>query len=325
MKKKFPSEKKKWKVEVKEREYTGVNSQFVSEGIKSLKVPDVPLKRLYKVQNQTGAGGYGTIFVAKDLRKGQKVVIKKLDHHNHRAQRHNYSEIGIMALLQHSSIVTYYESLLVFNEKKNFDEAWIVMEFLEGGSLHDASSSLKLADKHNAYIAREMLKGIQYLHSQYLAHRDLKSSNVMIDISGRIKLIDFGLCVDMSRGPQDGILGSAYWIPPEMIKGDTHSYPVDIWSFGVCILELLLGTVPYDNNALKCMFKAATDGLTSCIPPDTSNQAKDFILQCLVIDPDKRKTATELLDHPWVQQDKLDEGIIEALDAVFVTNFLYNF
>merc|ERR1711959_42771 len=106
------------------------------------------------------------------------------------------------------------------------------MEFLEGGTLSDACKARQFKEDELAFVAREMVRGVAYLHENNLAHRDIKSPNVMMSTSAEIKLIDFGLCRDLRDGPQTHMVGSPYWMPPEMIKKQPHGLPVDIWSTG---------------------------------------------------------------------------------------------
>jgi len=164
--------------------------------------------------------------------------------------------------------------------------------------------------------------GLEFLHSRNFAHRDLKSANIMMSIKGEIKLIDMGFCADFSAGPRTKMLGSNYWISPEMIQNKPHSCPVDIWSLAICLFELFLGEPPYAPNSLKCMFMAATVGLKSKIPEIATTRAKNFLEQCLQIDPSQRATAADLLQHPWVKQSKIGNGISEVLKQVFLTNSL---
>jgi len=197
---------------------------------------------------------------------------------------------------QHPNIVKYLRTYLV-QENNKPDMIWIAMEYLHGETLGDAAKTYNFIDSHIAYTARELLKGICYLHELGYAHRDIKSSNVMLSVNGDIKLIDFGLCAEFSEGPRKKMVGSPYWIPPEMILNIPHSLSADIWSFAVCILELYLTTPPYYVSALKCMFSVCTDGLVDMIPNIATPDAKDLLSKCLIIDPDKRATASELLKH----------------------------
>jgi len=224
-------------------------------------------------------------------------------------------------MCNHPNIVEYYQMFLV-EEKGQPREVWIIMEYLQGGTLREASKSSLFTDVHISYVAREILRGLNYLHKKQLAHRDLKSTNVMMSIKGEIKLIDFGLCADFSNGPRTKMLGSPFWIPPEMIQEKPHSYPVDIWSMAVCIMELYSSLPPHAHSSLKCMFMTATEGLVSEIPKEASNEAKDFLTRCLVMDPDERATAAELLKHPWISKPNVGSGMSELLKQIFLSNSL---
>jgi len=286
-----------------------------------MKRPDKNLKKVYKKLTMTGSGGFGSVYVAKDTVTKRRVALKKLPHNSFRSRLNNESEVFFLSECKHRNIVEMYQCYLI-QEKDQPEEIWIVMEFMEGGTLAQAAKTHTFSDKHIAYTARECLTGIKYLHDKGFAHRDLKSTNVMMSVTGEIKLIDFGLCADFSEGPRVKMLGSPYWIPPEMIWNKEHSYPVDIWSLAVCILELYLMAPPHSVSALKCMYYTATEGLVNTIPERASKEARDFLSKCLVIDPNKRATAAELLQHPWVTQSNLDKGLIEILRQVFLSNSL---
>jgi len=214
--------------------------------------------------------------------------------------------------------VAYYDSFLYIDEKKLTTEVWIVMEWLRGGTLREASQAYRLMQNHMAYVAFEILTGLQYLHNNHWVHRDLKSSNIMMDTHGWIKLIDFGLLVDIKNGPAIGMAGTPSWMAPEIVCKKPYGYPVDIYSLGVCLLELHNGNPPYGNNSLTCMFKAATSGVMDLIPDNADDRAKDFVRKCLSMDPDQRPPISDLLTHPWLTQPNLDEGIQETLDAIFL-------
>jgi len=195
------------------------------------------------------------------------------------------------------------------------------MEYLQGGTLGEAASMHRMDENHIAFIAREILKPLKYLHSLHYVHRDLKSANVMLSIEGTVKLIDFGLCTDISDGPQIKILGSPFWTPPEMIYGLPHSYQSDIWSMGVCLLELFLLKPPFSGYPIKCMFEAATNGLTEQVPFTSSDDAKDFMSKCLTQNPKNRPLTNELLEHPWVTDKvRLENGFKDIVRSIFLTD-----
>eukprot|EP01130_Rhizamoeba_saxonica_P015733 TRINITY_DN710_c0_g1_i2.p1 TRINITY_DN710_c0_g1~~TRINITY_DN710_c0_g1_i2.p1 ORF type:complete len:417 (+),score=88.19 TRINITY_DN710_c0_g1_i2:938-2188(+) len=280
-----------------------------------------PPKKIFKKQEFAGKGGFGSVLSSKLHLKGEeehgnRIAIKKIPHDTERNRENNYSEIYFLMECKHKKIVRYCNTWQVK------DEIWIITEFLEGGTLSDAARMHQFSDDHIAYVAKSVLKGLSFLHSKQFAHRDLKSQNVMMSIEGEIKIIDFGLCADFSEGPRTKMLGSPYWIPPEMIKGKPHSFPVDIWSLAVCLLELFLSAPPLSVSSLKCMFSAATIGLEHTIPDSASPEAADFLRKCLVIEPEDRETADELLKHPWVDRKELKEGIDIVLRKIFLTQQL---
>jgi len=196
----------------------------------------------------------------------------------------------------------------------------MIMEYLQGGTLNEASKIIKLSEDHVAYVGKEMFKALAYIHSLGYAHRDLKSQNVMLSIEGKVKLIDMGLMCDFRKGPRNRMLGSPYWIPPEMIKGEPHSFPVDVWSGAVCLLELVIQKPPLYGNTMYSMFTVATKGLSSEIPSDISENCKDFLTKCLIVDQHNRPGPAELLKHPFVDREGLDVGIVDVLRGVFLNH-----
>eukprot|EP01124_Arcella_intermedia_P024422 TRINITY_DN4106_c0_g1_i2.p1 TRINITY_DN4106_c0_g1~~TRINITY_DN4106_c0_g1_i2.p1 ORF type:complete len:1345 (+),score=372.91 TRINITY_DN4106_c0_g1_i2:20-4054(+) len=232
------------------------------------------LKKIYKKMNQKGQGGFATVFSARDsTRNNALVAIKKLNTDNARSNNIILAEIYFLSLCAgNNNIVQLLKSWNLLEEK----EVWIIMEYVEGGTLHDAAVAHKFSEDHVAYVGREVLKALKFIHSKEFVHRDLKSQNIMLTLTGTVKLIDFGLCAELSQGPRDTMVGSPYWMPPEMIKRQPHTYNSDIWSLGVCLLELFLMGPPFQSNPIKCMFVAATKGLESSIPDKVKPDAKAF-------------------------------------------------
>lgn len=201
------------------------------------------------------------------------------------------------------------------------------MEFMEGGTFEEAARAWKF-DEHNlAYVAREMLKGISYLHKNQLAHRDLKSANIMLSVTGEVKLIDFGLCADMSVGFPTHMVGSPFWMAPEMIQGKAHTYAVDIWSFAISLLEMANQRPPMIESAVKAMFTVATftDSSELLVEPGRwSDVFKDFLGKCLQADPSERATADVLLEHPFLQKADTRQNMESILRRIFLSNSLLN-
>jgi len=233
-----------------------------------------------------------------------------------------------MGCTNHPNIVNFYEAFEVDQE------VWIVTEFLEGGTLDLAIKVHRFNEQHIAYVAREVLKGVDYLHSQNYIHRDLKSANVMMSISGEIKIIDFGLCCDLHTGPRQQTLGSPYWMPPEMVMRIPHSTKADIWSYSICISEMVLGHPPFYQSRIVSLYNACTGKTIDCIEElfnakkekqtkTLSSDLLDFMRTCLISDPDQRKTSTELLQHPFLAKySNPQDGIDGILRTIFISSNL---
>eukprot|EP01121_Diplochlamys_sp_Union-15-3_P010531 TRINITY_DN2965_c0_g1_i2.p1 TRINITY_DN2965_c0_g1~~TRINITY_DN2965_c0_g1_i2.p1 ORF type:complete len:153 (+),score=16.78 TRINITY_DN2965_c0_g1_i2:122-580(+) len=146
----------------------------------------------------------------------------------------NYIEAHLLRTFSHINIVQFVDCWKVK------DELWIMTEFLEGGTLYEALSLIVFSENHAAHFCKQILSALKYLHEIHYCHRDIKSSNIVLSLEGHVKLIDFGLCADVSQGGRLQMLGSPFWIAPEMILRQPHAEPADIWSFGICTLEIFL-------------------------------------------------------------------------------------
>jgi len=276
------------------------------------------IKKTYKNLQHAGRGGFGSVYVAKSPQDKCDIAIKKLPHITKKMKRTNFNEIGFLNSCKHSNIVKYYRSHLIE------EEIWVVMEYMQGGTLAEAVERYSFAETSVAYVAREMLKALEYLHGHNLVHRDLKSANVMLTVEGKIKLIDFGLCVDFTQRRLCHMAGSPFWMPPEMIIGIPHGTPSDMWSFAICLLELANGEPPNRKSPVKAMFLAATEGIT--LPPEKtySPEFVDFLYRCLQIDQSKRATATELLRHPFLNKADTQDTMRKILAQIFISNAISN-
>jgi len=252
--------------------------------------------------------------------KGKVVAIKKMPHSTRKQKSSNFHEVSILNACNHPNIVKF----ITCHEVK--DELWIAMEFLEGGTFEEAAKAWNFNEANLAYVAKELLKGINYLHQNQLAHRDLKSANIMMSIQGQVKLIDFGLCADMSTGFPRHMVGSPFWMPPEMILGKPHTYAVDIWSFAISLLEMANQRPPMIESAVKAMFTVATEGCPQLfVEPDKwSDTFKDFLGVCLKMDPDERATAEQLLQHPFIGMADSRSNMEHILRRIFLSNSLIN-
>jgi len=269
--------------------------------------------KLYKKATFAGKGGFGRVFYAQSIKEKTKHAIKKMPHQTPKEKRMNFDEIAVLNFCRHPNIVQYFRTY-IFNE-----EASVIMEFMEGGTLSEATKRYAFDENQIAYIAKEMLKGIQYLHEHNLIHRDLKSSNVMLSTSGEVKLIDFGLTVDASKCKVH-MVGSPFWMPPEMIQCISHSFSADIWSFAISLIEMADKRPPSRKSRIKAMFLTATEGLEDFVREHTkySQEFKDFLLLCLKMDPSERASPLFLLKHRFLAKAITQAEMKNVLREIFI-------
>jgi len=257
--------------------------------------------KLYKSMTKIGEGAAGQVFVATHVRNGMKVAVKKMDINADNIKL-LVTEIGIMKTCDHPNVVKYVDAYIV--EEK---EMWVVMEFMGGGCLTDVLEcfeSVKLTEPQIAYCCRETLKSLAYVHSLHRIHRDIKSDNVLLSNDGHIKLADFGYAAQLTKKSKNRntVVGTPYWMAPELIRGHDYGTKVDIWSLGIMLIEMAEGEPPYmDYPPLRALFLITTKGI-----PAVKDQHKwsrnfhDFFAKCLDVNVQTRPEANELLKHPFL-------------------------
>ncbi|KNC78585.1 STE/STE20/PAKA protein kinase [Sphaeroforma arctica JP610] len=212
------------------------------------------------------------------------------------------NEIEVMRDSQNPNIVNYIESFLVE------DVLWVVMEYMQGGSLTDTieANFCTIPESHMACIVKQTLNGLDHLHKQGIIHRDIKSDNCLLDNHGNVKITDFGFCASLT--PEDNarytMVGTPYWMAPEVVKQSAYGPKVDIWSLAIMIIEMIEGEPPYlDEEPLKALYMITTIGTPELKHPEKcSVELLNFLGACLTVDAEKRRTAAELLNHPWLKQ-----------------------
>ncbi|KYQ96811.1 putative protein serine/threonine kinase [Tieghemostelium lacteum] len=293
----------------RKRQLTGTTAEFLGQASTTIKVVS-DVKKKVKFGDLVGKGAFGKIYEAQYEKK--KVAIKVVPYSNPKEQHAVLTEIGFLSKCKHPNILQYKHSVL-YNS-----DLFLITEFLQGGTLEQAVASPHVwKESQIGYIGKEILKAIEYLHDRKLIHRDLKSANIMITVNGEIKIIDFGLCASVEKGSQHHMVGSPYWMAPEMVRGENISYPCDIWSFGICMLELLNKKPPHRESRLKAMFTNTTKGIDFS-KVKCSLDLKDMLWQCFYLNPDKRSSANKLLRHPFFKRSESKSGMKGIFDNMFM-------
>ncbi|KAJ7938214.1 kinase-like domain-containing protein [Mycena leptocephala] len=283
----------------------------IMEKLRQVVCDDDP-KALYRKIRKVGQGASAHVYVAKTLATGKIVAIKEMDLSHQPRKELVVNEILVMREAQHPNIVNLIESYLV---KSN--ELWVVMEYMEGGALTDIIENNTMEEDQISSICFETCRGIAHLHSQSIIHRDIKSDNILLDAQGRVKITDFGFCAKLTdqKSKRATMVGTPYWMAPEVIKQKEYGAKVDVWSLGIMAIEMIENEPPYlDEEPLKALYLIATNGTPTLKKPAAlSREFKGFLAVCLCVDVQSRATANELLDHEFLKKACESSGLAPLL------------
>ncbi|PUU80770.1 kinase-like domain-containing protein [Tuber borchii] len=287
----------------------------VMDKLRSVVSPTDP-NQLYTKIKKVGQGASGSVYVAKvngtasssmsmlaSSGKGvtNRVAIKQMDLAHQPRKELIVNEILVMKESQHPNIVNFLDAFL-----KGPSELWVVMEYMEGGALTDVIDNNSLEEDQIATICFETCKGLEHLHTQNIIHRDIKSDNVLLDGTGHVKITDFGFCAKLTeqKSKRATMVGTPYWMAPEVVKQKEYDAKVDIWSLGIMAIEMIESEPPYLNEEpLKALYLIATHGTPTLKKPEKlSKELKNFLAVCLCVDVKHRATAEELLKHEFLRK-----------------------
>ncbi|KAF5387311.1 hypothetical protein D9757_005777 [Collybiopsis confluens] len=259
---------------------------------------DADPTRLYRNLVKIGQGASGGVYTAYQVGTNLSVAIKQMDLEKQPKKDLIINEILVMRSSRHPNIVNYIDSFLYKND------LWVVMEYMEGGSLTDVVTANLMTEGQIAAVSRETAQGLEHLHRHGVIHRDIKSDNVLLSMVGDIKLTDFGFCAQISdpnHAKRTTMVGTPYWMAPEVVTRKEYGPKVDIWSLGIMAIEMIEGEPPYLNqNPLKALYLIATNGTPKIANPENlSPTFTDYLAKTLEVDAEKRPSATELLQHPF--------------------------
>eukprot|EP01135_Chromosphaera_perkinsii_P007627 Nk52_evm83s914 gene=Nk52_evmTU83s914 len=253
-----------------------------------------------------GKGGFGCVYKGLNTLNGTVVAIKKVktSQMSRSAQSAMMMEIDLLKKLNHPNIVKYIGFV------KTRDHLNIILEYIENGSLHNICKKFgQFPETLIAVYIKQTLGGLVYLHEQGVVHRDIKGANILTTKEGHVKLADFGVAVQMADSQENDVVGTPYWMAPEIIELNGASTASDIWSLGCTVIELLSGHPPYYEFApMPALFRIVQDDHPP-IPEGSSGALKDFLLQCFQKDPNLRVSAKKLLKHPWLNKGEKNKPI----------------
>lgn len=258
--------------------------------------PSKKYRNLVKI----GQGASGGVYTAYEVGSNLSVAIKQMNLEQQPKKELIINEILVMKGSRHKNIVNFIDSYLLRGD------LWVVMEYMEGGSLTDVVTHSVMTEGQIGAVSRETLKGLKFLHSKGVIHRDIKSDNILLSMNGDIKLTDFGFCAQINEVnlKRTTMVGTPYWMAPEVVSRKEYGPKVDIWSLGIMIIEMIEGEPPYLNETpLRALYLIATNGTPNLKDPESLTEImRNFLSWTLQVDPEKRGTATELLEDPFILQ-----------------------
>lgn len=254
-----------------------------------------------------GQGAFGRVFLCYDADTGRELAVKQVQFDPDSPETSKEvsaleCEIQLLKNLFHERIVQYYGCLRDTHERT----LSIFMEYMPGGSIKDQLKSYgALTENVTRKYTRQILEGVCYLHSNMIVHRDIKGANILRDSVGNVKLGDFGASrrlqtICLSGTGIKSVMGTPYWMSPEVISGEGYGRKADIWSIGCTVVEMLTQRPPWaEYEAMAAIFKIATQPTNPSLPPHVSDHSRDFLKQ-IFVESKHRPAAEDLLRHTFV-------------------------
>ncbi|KAG2237441.1 hypothetical protein INT48_009570 [Thamnidium elegans] len=285
------------KQRVKERKHTMKDAEVIAK-LRTICTESDPTL-VYRNMRKIGQGASGGVYTAYSDQSDFPVAIKQMNLEQQPKKELIINEILVMKESKQKNIVNFIDSYLWRGD------LWVIMEYMEGGSLTDVVTNNMMMEGQIAAVCEEVLEGLQHLHSKGVIHRDIKSDNILLSLYGDIKLTDFGFCAQLNemQSKRTTMVGTPYWMAPEVVTRKEYGPKVDIWSLGIMAIEMVEGEPPYLNeNPLRALYLIANNGTPKLQNPEALSPIfRDFLAKCLEVDVDARPSASEMLKHPFLR------------------------
>ncbi|XP_078031362.1 mitogen-activated protein kinase kinase kinase kinase 5 isoform X1 [Epinephelus lanceolatus] len=275
----------------------------------------------FELIQRVGSGTYGDVYKARNIQTGELAAVKIIKLEPGDDFSIIQQEIFMVKECMHHNIVAYFGSYLCR------EKLWICMEYCGGGSLQDIYHVTgPLSELQIAYVCRETLQGLGYLHTKGKMHRDIKGANILLTDNGDVKLADFGVAAKITAtiAKRKSFIGTPYWMAPEVAaveKNGGYNQLCDIWAVGITSIELAELQPPmFDLHPMRALFLMSK---SSFQPPKLKDKNKwstafhNFVKVSLTKNPKKRPTAEKLLSHVYVSQTGLTRRLaVDLLDKM---------
>ncbi|XP_030384958.1 traf2 and NCK-interacting protein kinase isoform X5 [Scaptodrosophila lebanonensis] len=272
---------------------------------------------IFELIEVVGNGTYGQVYKGRHTKTGQLAAIKVMDVTEDEEEEIKLEINVLKKFSNHRNIATYYGAFIKKSPPGKDDQLWLVMEYCGAGSVTDLVKSTKgqsLKEEWIAYICREILRGLSYLHSNKVIHRDIKGQNVLLTDNAEVKLVDFGVSAQLDRtiGRRNTFIGTPYWMAPEVIACDenpdaTYDNRSDLWSLGITALEMAESQPPLcDLHPMRALFLIPRNSPPRLKSKKWSKKFQGFIDTVLVKDYHLRPYTENLLKHAFIKDQPTD-------------------
>ncbi|KAL8857320.1 MAG: hypothetical protein Q9178_006086 [Gyalolechia marmorata] len=268
----------------------------------------------YQLGDCLGKGAFGSVFRALNMGTGETVAVKqvKLADLPKSELRVITLEIDLLKNLDASTPTSNHPNIVKYHGfVKSAESLNIILEYCENGSLHSISKNFgKFPENLVGLYMSQVLHGLLYLHEQGVIHRDIKGANILNNKQGLVKLADFGVATRTTTLHESSVVGTPYWMAPEVIELSGATTASDIWSLGCTVIELLDGKPPYHKlQPMHALFRIVNDDHPP-LPEGASPVVRDFLMQCFQKDPNLRVSARKLLKHPWIVNARRSDSVV---------------
>ncbi|XP_052865214.1 serine/threonine-protein kinase GL21140 [Anopheles cruzii] len=288
-----------------------VDESAINGGILPDSLP-LELQAKYTLGSVIGDGNFAVVIKLKDKQKTTEYALKIIDKSKCSGKDHYLAaEIRVMKKLTHPYIIQLVHDI------ETMKNMYLVLELVRGGDLFDAITRVtRFSENQSKIMIKHLASAMAYLHSLSIVHRDIKPENLLVELDSDgnvilLKLGDFGLACEVTE-PLLSICGTPTYVAPEILMESGYGVKIDVWAAGIILYILLCGFPPFvsPDNQQEQLFDAILNGYFDFPAPYWNNigdSVRDLIINMLQSDPELRFSSEDILDHPWLTSDIVDD------------------